>query len=73
LEHEQYITKRINKLYNLAGDENDNPLQVLLQWFINEQVEEEATATNILEKIRLVGEKGTSLYILDRELAERTE
>jgi ferritin len=71
LEHEQYITKRINKLYDLAREENDNPLRVLLQWFIDEQVEEEANALNILEKIKMVGEDGTSLYILDRELGKR--
>jgi ferritin len=73
LKHEQYITKRINKLYDLAGDENDNPLRVLLQWFIDEQVEEEANALNILEKIKMVGEDGTSLYLLDRELGQRVE
>jgi ferritin len=71
LQHEQYITKRINKLYDLAREENDNPLRVLLQWFIDEQVEEEANALNILEKIKMVGEDGTSLYILDRELGKR--
>jgi ferritin len=71
LKHEQYITKRINKLYDLAGEENDNPLRVLLQWFIDEQVEEEANALNILEKIKMVGEDGTSLYLLDRELGQR--
>jgi len=71
LGHEQYITKRINKLYDLAKDENDYPLQTLLQWFIDEQVEEEEQASNILEKIKLVGDEGTSLYLLDRELAQR--
>jgi ferritin len=71
LEHEQYITKRINKLYTLAVDENDYPLQTLLQWFIDEQVEEEENASKILEKLKMVGDEGASLYLLDRELAER--
>lgn len=73
LAHEQHITKRINKLYELASQENDYPLQSLLQWFIDEQVEEEETASNILEKVKMVGEEGTSLYLLDRELAGRGE
>lgn len=73
LAHEQHITGRINKLYELANKENDYPLITLLQWFIEEQVEEEETASDILEKVKMVGEEGTSLYLLDRELAGREE
>lgn len=71
LEHEQYITKRIYSLFDLAQQENDYALETLLQWFIDEQVEEEDNVSSIVEKIRLVGEEGRSLYILDRELAKR--
>jgi len=71
LEHEQYITGRINTLYDLAQEENDYPLEILLQWFIDEQVEEEEQASNILEKVKMVGEEGANLYLLDRELAQR--
>lgn len=71
LEHERYITKRIHKLYDLAETEDDYPLQVLLHWFIDEQVEEEEMATSILERLKLIGEEGTSLYVLDRELSQR--
>lgn len=71
LEHERYITKRIHKLYDLAESEDDYPLQVLLHWFIDEQVEEEEMATSILERLKLIGEQGTSLYVLDRELGQR--
>lgn len=71
LEHERHITKRIHKLYDIADSEDDYPLQVLLHWFIDEQVEEEEMATSILERLKLIGEEGTSLYVLDRELAER--
>lgn len=71
LEHERYITKRIHKLYDLAESEDDYPLQVLLHWFIDEQVEEEEMATSILERLKLIGEQGTSLYVLDRELDQR--
>lgn len=71
LDHERYITKRIHSLYDLAVEEDDYPLQTLLHWFIDEQVEEEENAATILERLEMIGEDGTSLYVLDRELAER--
>ncbi|MBI5554635.1 MAG: ferritin [Elusimicrobia bacterium] len=71
-EHEKKVTGLINKLYETALKENDYPAQVLLQWFINEQVEEEASAREILEKLQLLGEKATgSLLYLDKELKKR--
>jgi ferritin len=69
--HEQYITSRINDLYDLAIEERDRPLQIVLQWFISEQVEEEAQVAEIVERLRLVGTDGPSIYLLDRELAQR--
>lgn len=71
LDHERYITKRIHSLYDLAKEEDDYPLQTILHWFIDEQVEEEETAESILERLEMIGGEGTSLYILDRELANR--
>ncbi len=71
LQHEQYITESINKLYEKALKENDYATQVMLQWFISEQVEEEATASEILETLKMAGEKGQSLLMLDRQLARR--
>jgi ferritin len=71
LDHERYITKRIHSLYDLAKEEDDYPLQTLLHWFIDEQVEEEENAESILERLEMIGGEGTSLYILDRELANR--
>lgn len=71
LEHEKYITGRIHKLYEAAKEEHDYPLQTLLHWFIDEQVEEEEAATEILEQLKLIGDDGTGLYNLDRELAGR--
>lgn len=71
-EHEKKVTGLINKLYETALKENDYPAQVLLQWFINEQVEEEASANEILEKLQLLGEKATgSLLYIDKELKKR--
>ncbi len=71
LEHEKKVTGLIHKLYALAVEEEDYPLQVLLQWFITEQVEEESNATEILEKLRLAGDKGMALIQMDKALGQR--
>jgi ferritin len=71
LEHEQKVTGLIHKLYELALDEKDYPTQVMLQWFIEEQVEEEDTASQILETLRMIGDKGHALVTFDRALAQR--
>jgi ferritin len=71
LAHEQYITGRIHKLYALATEENDYASLGILQWFVDEQVEEESTATEILEVLKMIGDKGQALYMLDRQLASR--
>jgi ferritin len=72
LEHERKVTGWINDLYTLAVAEQDYPTQVLLQWFINEQVEEEKNATLILEQLTMVGAEGVGLFMIDRELAGRS-
>ena len=69
--HEQKVTGLINKLYEMAKAENDYPLQVHLQWFIDEQVEEEKNASEILAMLKLTGESGSGLLMLDRALGER--
>ena len=71
LQHEQYITARIHELYALSLEENDYASQTLLQWFVDEQVEEEESAREIMENLRLVGEGGAALFLLDRELRQR--
>jgi len=73
LEHEKYVTSRIHLLYNLAVEKNDYPAQMFLQWFVNEQVEEEANATAILEMLKIGGAKGNALLMIDRQLADRAE
>lgn len=70
--HEQKVTAMINKLMDLAIKENDYATQNLLKWYIDEQVEEEASMLGVLKKIRIVGEKGHGIFMLDRELAART-
>jgi ferritin len=71
LEHEQYITGSIHKLYAQAVKENDYPSQVLLQWFVTEQVEEEKNATVIVDQLKAIGESKSSLLMIDRHLAKR--
>jgi ferritin len=71
LKHEQFVTSLIHNLYALAVKENDYPSQVLLQWYIGEQVEEEKHATYIVDTLKTVGEKGQALVMMDRELAKR--
>jgi ferritin len=71
LEHEKEITAHINDLYGLAVRENDYPAQVLLNWFVQEQVEEEKAATETVERLRLAGEDGAALLLLDSELGNR--
>ena len=70
-EHEKKVTESINNLYALAKQENDYATEVFLHWFIDEQVEEEASVDEIVNKLRLVGDKGHALLMIDRELAMR--
>ncbi len=71
LEHEKEVTSLINNLYELAVREKDYPLESMLKWFIDEQVEEESTAANIVDKVKLAGDKGPGVYMLDKELGAR--
>jgi ferritin len=72
LEHEREVTGMINDLYGLASDEKDYASQAFLQWFVMEQVEEEKTATQMVDTLKMIGDKGDALIMLDRELAGRT-
>jgi ferritin len=72
LRHEQHVSGRIHSLYALSLEEKDYPVQTELQWFIKEQVEEEKTARQILEQLK-IGDSGTALIILDRELGSRSD
>ncbi len=73
LEHEKYITKSINELVDLAIAENDHGTNVFLHWFVQEQIEEESSVGEIVERIRMFGEFKGGLFMLDRELGTRTE
>ena len=71
LVHEQEVTARIGKIMDLAREENDHAAQIMLQWFITEQVEEEASAGLIIRKLERVEGDGRGLLMLDQELAQR--
>lgn len=69
--HEQKVTSMIYNLVNLAIEERDHTTHSFLQWFISEQMEEEASANEILQKLKLLGDAPGGLFILDRDLATR--
>ncbi|MGH7496683.1 MAG: ferritin [bacterium] len=71
LEHERMVTALINNLYALAIKEHDYATEVHLQWFISEQVEEEKNASDIVERLRMIGDDVPGLLLLDRELTAR--
>jgi ferritin len=61
----------INDLYGLAARENDYASQTFLQWFVTEQVEEEKNAGDVVETLRMIGDKSEALFLLDWELGQR--
>jgi ferritin len=69
--HEAHVTGLINGLMDLALAEKDHAASMFLQWFVNEQVEEEATAAEILGKLKIAGTTSAALYMLDKEMATR--
>ncbi len=71
LDHEQKVTAMINKLYELAIKEKDYPTQIMLEWFITEQLEEEKSAGDILEQLKMIGDSPVSIIMMDRQLAAR--
>lgn len=71
LKHEQKITQLIHHLYQLAIEHRDHETTVFLQWFLNEQIEEEKTAGDILEKLQLIDGNHNGLMMMDAELGKR--
>lgn len=69
--HEQKVTSLIHALVDLAITEKDHASNAMLQWFVNEQVEEEANAESLVQQLRLIGDNGYGILMLDRELAGR--
>jgi ferritin len=71
-EHEQFISKSIHQLMDLAIAESHHPTKSFLQWFVDEQVEEENTVQQIVENFNLIGEDKSGLFMLDKELGSRS-
>lgn len=72
LEHEKFVTSRINQLMDLANQESNHAAQIFLQWFVTEQVEEEATFGLIVKKLERIADDGRGLLMLDAELEKRS-
>jgi len=69
--HEQKVTALINNLVNLSNDEKDHATASFLQWFVNEQVEEEASADAVRQQLKLMETAPDGLFMLDKEMAQR--
>jgi ferritin len=70
-EHECFVSSRINDLVNLSLDEKDHASNNFLQWFVGEQVEEEASVDEVAQKLKIIGGDGGGLFMLDQELGQR--
>jgi ferritin len=70
-EHEQKVTGLIHDLVSLAISENDHATNNFLQWFVAEQVEEESSADEIVQKLKLIGDAREAIFMLDKELGQR--
>ena len=69
--HEEYISGRINKLMTLAREVRDYATEELLHWFVKEQVEEEASVDEVVQKLKMLGDARNGLFMLDKELGKR--
>lgn len=72
LEHEKIVTGMINNLVSIAREEQDYATENVLQWFVSEQVEEEETAQQMIDGLKLIGDNGFGIYTMDKELGQRT-
>ena len=71
LKHEQLVSSLINDLMELAIKEKDHATQIFLQWFVSEQVEEEASVGEVVDKLKLIQDNPSGLFLLDAELGKR--
>jgi ferritin len=72
LAHERLVSSLINNLVNIAIEEKDHATNSMLQWFVNEQVEEEAGADRIINQLKLIGDHPQGIFMLDREMSARS-
>lgn len=71
LTHEQKVSAALNQLYEEAGRRKDNASQVMLQWFVSEQVEEEAQIQDILNQLQFISDQSSAIFFIDRHLGKR--
>jgi len=71
LDHERHVTQSIDELYRTAVAEKDTASQVFVQWFVSEQVEEESNVQEIVDKLRMIGDKSSAALYLDKEYGKR--
>ncbi len=71
LEHERLVSSLINNLVNIAVEEKDHATNSMLQWFVDEQVEEEASADKIVNQLKMIGDNPQGIFMLDREMSQR--
>ena len=72
LEHEKYVTSRINALMDVAEEEKDRAALIFLNWYLKEQVEEESNVGGVIAQLEMIGDDKSGLFALDKELATRT-
>ena len=72
LKHEQFITKSINDLVDLAIENHDHATKIFLEWYVTEQIEEEQNATEIVQILTMIGDNTAALFLYDKDLAART-
>ncbi|MDA3879933.1 MAG: ferritin [Prolixibacteraceae bacterium] len=72
LEHEQFVSESINKLVDISIELSDHATRSMLMWFVDEQVEEEASVQDILDQLAMVDAKGHGLFMIDKDLSTRT-
>jgi ferritin len=71
-ESEKSVSRSIDDLYKLADQENDHATKVMLQWFITEQVEEEASVSLVVDRLKLAGDDSSAMLVLDEQLGARS-
>lgn len=71
LKHEMYVTSLINNIISVAEEAKDRATMSYMNWFVDEQVEEEANAQDIIAKLKLIGDDKSALYLLDKDLSAR--
>lgn len=72
LKHEKKVTARINHLFDIAVEEKDHAAEIFLQWFVEEQVEEEKSASDVIDQVKLAAQAPGAMFMIDKELAQRT-